>query len=153
MSETSEVFAALDDQLEEIRHARAALDDREDAIHRARAELQVAFGGAPPPASGRGRRAAQARPTRAGIQQKAAQHHVDAIHDYLQKHGTARQADIAKDLGLNSGTASLALRQLEEDRAVVPQERKDRGSVVWDFAAANPRTSDGSRTGRLASSR
>lgn len=122
--EKSDLFTALDEQLEEIRQAREALDAREGALNRARDELAVAFGGTAP---------ARGRPTRAGIQQRAAQHHVDAIFDYLKKHGTARQADIARDLRLNSGTVSVALRQLEDDGHVMAQDLKDRGSVVWDF--------------------
>lgn len=152
MAARQDLFAALDDQLEEVRQERAALDAREDALKRARDELMAAFDGAaprhhPPPA--------RSRATRAGIPQKAAQHHVEAIFDYLKKHGTARQADIAKDLQLNSGTASLALRQLQDDGAVSPQDQKDRGSVVWDFVGTRRETvvhaGEGVRAGRLAS--
>lgn len=132
MTTSPDLFAALDSQLEEIHAARAALDAREQAILNARAELEKAFGTSPAAAPRRGR-AANVRESRAGVKQKVAQHHVDAIFDYLKKHKTARQADVAKDLQLNSGTASLALRQLEEDGSVQALATKDRGSVVWEF--------------------
>lgn len=156
MAEKQDLFAALDAQLDEIQLARTELDRREDALNRARAELEVAFhGGAAGPVPLR-QSSSSARPTRAGIQQKAAQHHIDAIHDYLKKHKTARQADIAKDLQLNSGTVSLALRQLEESDDVTARDQKEKGSVVWDFAGERRSTvvqvGEGVRAGRKVAS-
>src|SRR4051812_4102665 len=41
--------------------------------------------------------------------QHVAQHHVASVRDYLEAQGSARQADIGKELGINSGLVSLAL--------------------------------------------
>lgn len=126
MPNPPDLFAALEAAQHEIQEERRSLDAREAAIQRARDDLARALGGSGSPQRAR---------TRAGISQKAAQHHLDAIADYLSRHQRARQADIAKALQLNSGTVSLALRQLEEDGVVAALPEKERNSVVWEASS------------------
>lgn len=130
MADSQDLFAALEAAHQEIQEERRQLDAREHALQRAREELSQALGGNAP---------SSPRPrTRAGVQQKASQDHVDAISDYLTAQGPTRQADLGKALGLNSGTVSLALRQLESDGLVSAQPEKERNSLVWEIKASSP---------------
>lgn len=131
MANSPDLFAALEAAHQEIQEERRQLAAREQALLRAREELAQALGGNGTPTAHRGTRVR----TRAGVQQKASQMHMDAISDYLTGRGAVRQADIGKALGLNSGTVSLALRQLEQDGLVEPLPEKERGSVVWQTTA------------------
>lgn len=141
-----DLFDALEAEQRRIEDERKALDEREDALHRAR---QALLGATP-----RKRATEPRKRTRAGTQQKAAAHHLQAITDYMRRQTRARQADVAKDLQLNSGTVSLALRQLEADGVVKSLERKDRGSVVWQLAGRSTvvEPGAGTREGRLVGS-
>lgn len=58
---------------------------------------------------------------------------LEAVEKYLKKHGTARQSDIYKDLGLNAGSVSVALRVLEtqDPPKVIRADHKERGSQLW----------------------
>lgn len=112
----SDLFAAIERERQDLLRRLEHLDRAEQELR------QAAVGGVLP----------HGRPTRAGMRQRAAQHHLDAINDYLAREGTARQADIAKALKLNSGTVSLALRQLAESGIVRDTGRSERGSIIWD---------------------
>lgn len=57
---------------------------------------------------------------------------LNKILHYMKKHPHARQADIATDLGFNSGTVSVGLRKLQKDGQVEPGN-SERGSRVWNF--------------------
>jgi hypothetical protein len=55
-----------------------------------------------------------------------------AVRDCIERTGEVRQADIVKQLGVNSGTVSVAtsaLRASGEIQAV----GKERGSIIWRF--------------------
>lgn len=53
-----------------------------------------------------------------------------AVRSYIERHGKVRQASIAQDLKLNSGTVSVALRKLQSDGLVAPGG-KEHGSRIW----------------------
>lgn len=122
-SRNPDLFAALEQQRREIQDdAKRKLE----AVDRAEQELRSALGEG-------GTALSRSRPTRAGIRQKAAQHHVDAVLDYMQKHTEAYQADVARALGLNSGTATLVFRQLADEGALNDTGRRRSRSPLWQF--------------------
>jgi len=52
---------------------------------------------------------------------------------YVQKHPNSRQSDITKNVKLNSGSVSVALRKLKEEGIIVKTGR-DNGANVWTLA-------------------
>jgi hypothetical protein len=65
-----------------------------------------------------------------------------AVRQYMERHGEARQTDIAKDLDENSGSVSLALRHLEAEGDVIDTGRIDRKSKIWRFVGEPERTTN-----------
>jgi hypothetical protein len=57
---------------------------------------------------------------------------LQAVRNYIERSGEARQADIVKDLNLNSGTVSVATNALQ-DAGDIEAIGKERGSVIWKF--------------------
>lgn len=56
---------------------------------------------------------------------------LQAIRDHVMAHPKGvRQADITKNMGMNAGTVSVALRRLERDRVLV-RGAKRRASALW----------------------
>lgn len=58
--------------------------------------------------------------------------HLVAVLDYIKKYEQVRQADIARDLKLNSGTVSVATGVLS-DAGNIEAVDKIRGSIIWSF--------------------
>lgn len=58
----------------------------------------------------------------------------NAIKKYLEKHPRSRQSDIARNLSVNTGSVSQALKKLEGDGLIVRQP-KEGGSWVWEMPA------------------
>lgn len=56
---------------------------------------------------------------------------LDLVRKYMRKKGSARQADIAADLDLNSGAVSVAMGVLFDKGEVTPSSDKERGSRIW----------------------
>lgn len=64
-----------------------------------------------------------------------------AVRDYMEAHPRARQVDIARDLGENTGSVSLALRWLASLGDVRDTGEIDNKAKVWEFTgepAARP---------------
>jgi hypothetical protein len=81
---------------------------------------------------------------------------LQAVRDCIERHGEARQADIVKDLNLNSGTVSVATNALQT-AGEIEAVGKERGSVIWRFTGkrrqkpdAQPRAGEGVEAGRKA---
>lgn len=55
---------------------------------------------------------------------------MDRVREYMRRHGEARQADIARDLQLNTGTISVAMRMLEESGEAKSLGKRNR-SQYW----------------------
>lgn len=76
------------------------------------------------------------------------------IEGYVKKRGSARQADIQRDLGFNSGTVSVGLRILAEQgkmRKGVNEDGSDqkvKGSTIWFHTS--PSVAKGRRTQEAA---
>lgn len=149
MDNSPDLFAALEAaarEIQEIEQQRRALDAREEAARRiAQNALEGTAGATGAPSAKRVR-------SRAGLQQKVAETHLNAITEYLAKQQRARQADIGKALELNSGVPSRAMRELEE-AGTVRRVGKEAGSVVWELVPtpkkqrrATDRTPAGSRS-------
>lgn len=119
--------AALAAERQALLKARDVLDDQLAGLERGWRELAAA--GIVP--SDSAPTATRVR-SRAGLQQKVAQHHLDAISEHLESERRARQADIAKALGLNSGVVSRAMRELDS-AGRARQVGRDGGSVVWEL--------------------
>lgn len=58
---------------------------------------------------------------------------VGAVADYLRSHGRAYQFEITRDVGLNSGTITHALRVLAHDHKIVATGRKRRNSAEFEW--------------------
>lgn len=58
---------------------------------------------------------------------------VAVVADYLRKHRTAYQSEIAKATGLNSGTITHSLRVLAHDHAIAATGRKRRNSAQFEW--------------------
>lgn len=76
-----------------------------------------------------------------------------AVRQYMENTRIARQVDISKDLDENSGSVSLALRELERIGDVKNTGKVDRKSIVWEFIgeperATNINVGDGVEQGR-----
>lgn len=56
---------------------------------------------------------------------------LESVRQYMNAHGSARQADLAKALNINSGSVSVALRRLQLEGFVQPLS-KDNGSTRWE---------------------
>jgi hypothetical protein len=56
---------------------------------------------------------------------------LNLVRDYFEHHEQARQADITKDLNLNSGAVSVALKLLRDEGVVKPGTQEN-GSRVWE---------------------
>lgn len=75
------------------------------------------------------------------------------VREYMENHRIARQSDIAKDLKLNSGAVSLALRWHEAAGDVEDTGKIDRRSKLWKFTgeptrATNINVGEGVEPGR-----
>lgn len=55
---------------------------------------------------------------------------LDAVRAYVKKMGRVRQADIANELGYNSGTVSTALDALEAEGEIVKRGKENRSRVI-----------------------
>jgi hypothetical protein len=85
---------------------------------------------------------------------------MDAVREYMQSHGEARQVDIASDLQENTGSVSLALRALAAEGSVEDTGRVENKAKVWSYTGPSegPATrratvvepGNGVREGRLA---
>lgn len=64
------------------------------------------------------------------------------VREYMENCRITRQSDIAKDLKLNSGAVSLALRWLESEGDVEDTEKIDRRSKVWKFTGESSRATN-----------
>lgn len=82
-----------------------------------------------------------AAPTSLAISQK----YIDQVAEYMEECGTSRQADIANNLGINSGTVSVALRRLLNVGKVTKGE-KERGSQVWSYVVSSNGNSERAST-------
>lgn len=76
-----------------------------------------------------------------------------AVRQYMENTRIARQSDIAKDLNENSGSVSLAMRELESRGDVEDTGKIDRKSKVWKFIGepervTNVNPGDGVEAGR-----
>lgn len=60
---------------------------------------------------------------------------LNAVRQYLQTKGEARQVQISTDLDENSGTVSLALRALETEGVALDTGRVVNKSKIWQWAA------------------
>ena len=58
---------------------------------------------------------------------------LNAVRDYMEAHGRARQRDIAADLGENTGSVSLALRWLAGQGDVRDTGEIENKAKVWEF--------------------
>jgi hypothetical protein len=118
-SGASAALQSLDDSL---REARKRLEDAQievAALESARDAMVASLGGRKVSSSG-------------GRRQTVAAHHVEAVKEYLEAQGRARQSDIGKELGINSGIVSVALKALADRELIEPRE-KDYGSRVWEW--------------------
>lgn len=111
-----ESLADATQRLEDVQREVAALESARDA-------MLATLGGRRP------------APPRGVRKQTVAQHHVDAVREYIEAQGRARQADIGKELGINSGIVSVALKRLHENELIDPRD-KDYGSRVWEWVGA-----------------
>lgn len=112
-----------DDAIASLQATRAALIRDVEAIDRALKELG-ALNDRPSFTGSLGRRAYQVGDDK-----------IDAVLEYIQKAGgRARQADIVRDLDINSGTASTALRALEAEGQVAKGPKQNR-SATWQLVA------------------
>jgi hypothetical protein len=62
---------------------------------------------------------------------------LEAVGEYLSRHGEARQADIVKELGINSGSVSVALKFLDQHHLVKRGEHRS-NSQVWEALTPSP---------------
>ena len=69
------------------------------------------------------------RPRRPAIGEKR----IDAVHVHLQHRGPCRQSDIARELSMNPGSVSVALRTLTEEGLIRALGTRNR-SRVWEWA-------------------
>lgn len=58
---------------------------------------------------------------------------LNAVRQYMQTHGEARQVDVTNDLEENSGSISLALRALASQGVVEDTGKVDRKAKVWRY--------------------
>lgn len=58
---------------------------------------------------------------------------VTKVSDYLQRHGKATQAEVRRETGLNSGTASYAVRALVDDEQIALTGEKVNRSPVLEW--------------------
>ena len=111
-----------DDAIASLQQTRARLIRDVEAIDRALKELGAVSDGASFSGS-LGRRAYQVGDDK-----------IAAVLEYIeQAGGRARQADITRDLNINSGTASTALRALEAEGQIAKGPKTNR-SATWELA-------------------
>lgn len=60
---------------------------------------------------------------------------LEAVRVYIRERGRVRQADITRELDLNSGTVSQATQALEREGEIEKGPKEDR-SVTWRYVAA-----------------
>jgi len=93
------------------------LDNREKAVSQALEALR---------ASTNGRRASKKKAY------SISDDRFEKVQKYLQKHGRAKQTALVKELGLNSGTISVALKKMEQGSEARNTGTKEDGSQVWE---------------------
>lgn len=124
----------LESALSNIRDQRKALDIREAKVREALAGLQEAAGvevTEPDMGSTNGDENGD-KPL------SISDERLTKVAKFVTKKGRVRQADIVAELGLNSGTVSVALRRLELDGKVRQADNKERGSRVWEIKESAP---------------
>lgn len=117
--------ATAPDLLDTLKRAEDDLEERLSAVRRAKRELIR---------KDNNDRRKRWSPSELNV----GEHHMNAVYDYLFSKGPARQADIHKDLGLNSGTVSNALRKMEGLK-VERLPEKLHGATVWKVSDQEPK--------------
>lgn len=110
----------MNDPITSLEQARAELAERLSAIDTALAALRGE--GTVPVTAGLGLRKSSIGDDK-----------LEAVRAYVRKMRRVRQADIGHELGLNSGTVSVAVANLEAEGSIVPAGKEDR-SMVWEAA-------------------
>lgn len=71
-------------------------------------------------------------PGQIGVPYSIGEDKLNTIRQYMNDHVQARQADICKDLNLNSGLVSVGMRVLQQLGEVKPGEKRN-ASRVWEL--------------------
>lgn len=127
----SGVIESLEAALANIQQQRQALDAREAKVQEALNGLREAAGAEVPEPPGKNGDGEVDKPL------SISDDRLNKVAKFVVGKGRVRQADIVSELGLNSGTVSVALRRLELD-GKVRQGDKERGSRVWEKTQEAP---------------
>jgi hypothetical protein len=114
---------------------------RADLIAEQITAIVTALDGVPPEANGTTRRRKTTRRKRPSDPAKlAGKGNVEAVRTELRRRGRASQAEIARALDLNPGTASYAMRALADNGEAVKTDRLIGRSVEYAYVEATPET-------------
>lgn len=126
---TDSVRASLTAALQELQDEHAELVSRAARIEESATQLRNMLEGL----SGI---SVRSEPRSGGPKLQVSEERLERVRAYLSDHQRARQSDISKAIGENSGTVSVALRVLAREGFVV-KGNLEKGSTVWHLATAS----------------
>lgn len=125
---TDSVRASLTAALEQLQRQRDQLEQELAGIEESEAQLRSMLGTLAD--------APHSRTVKKDRTMQISEKRLARVRDYIVKHERARQPDIARALGENSGTVSVAMRLLARD-GLVYKDGLERGATVWRLVSAD----------------